>query len=122
MMELNIQRDEIEALAELTAHPDPQIARHIINIRKLTAKANAHAHRLAFYRSVDKLRELKAKGVDELRKIFNQQEQDQLIKLFRKFDDITSEDEADLMEDEELLSCMNLLKKRIDDKQSPSAH
>lgn len=122
MMEMNLHRDENEVLAELSANPDPQIAKHLVNIRRLTAKANAHAQKLAFQVGIARLKELKAKGIEELRKIFNPQEQTQLIKLFRKFDDTTAEDEIDLLEDEEFLSCMQLLKKEIDDAEQPSDH
>lgn len=122
MMEMNIQREENEVTAELAANPDPQIAKHLINIRKLTAKANAHAQKLAFQSGIAKLKELKAKGIEELKRIFNPQEQQQLVTLFRKFDDTNAEDEADLLEDEAFLSCMQLLKKEIDDSEQPSDH
>lgn len=121
LIEINFQRDETEILAELAVNPDPQISKHLFNIRRLTAKANAQAQKLAFHQGMAKLKELKARGIDELKNIFNPQEQAQLVRLFRKFDN-TTEDEADLLEDEEFLSFMQLLKKEIDDDQPPPDH
>ena len=115
LMEINLHREDKDVLDELAARPDPQIEKHLIKIRQLTAKFNAQANKLAFHHAVQKLRELKNKGAEELKKLFNPQEQDQLVTLFRKFDDFSSTDEASLLEDEQFLNCMNLLKSKLDE-------
>lgn len=115
MMEINLHREDEDILEELKNNPDPQIEKHLTNIRRLTTKYKAYAYKLQFQKALDKLRQLKEKGIEEIKQFLNPEEQAQLVTLFRKFDETSPESEADLLEDDQFLSCMNILKTKLNE-------
>lgn len=115
MMEINLHREDEDILDELKNNPDPQIEKHLTNIRRLTTKYKAHAYKLQFQKALDKLRQLKEKGIEEIKQFLNPEEQAQLVTLFRKFDETSPESEADLLDDDQFLSCMNILKTKLNE-------
>ena len=48
MMEINLHRADEDILDELKNNPDPQIEKHLTNIRRLTTKYKAYAYKLQF--------------------------------------------------------------------------
>jgi len=117
MMEMNYHRNDEEVLAELEQTPDTQIENHLLKIRQITAKLKAQQNKYRFEKAIEQIRVLKEKGIEELKRLINPIEQEQLIPLFRKFEELTSEDEAAILEDQELLHLLEILKNKIDDNQ-----
>ncbi len=117
MMEMNYHRNDEEVLAELEQNPDTQIENHLLKIRQLTAKLKAQQNKYRFEKAIEQIRILKEKGIEELKRLINPIEQEKLIPLFRKFEELTSEDEAAILEDQELLHLLEILKNKIDDNQ-----
>lgn len=117
LMEMTLCSEDEDVMSGLTIMPDTQIEKHLVNIRKLTAKYKAHSNRMVFHQALTKLRELKEKGSEEMLKLFNTQEQSQLLTLFRKFDENSARDDVSLMEDELFMDCMNLLKSKLDESE-----
>ena len=117
MMEMNYHRNDEEVLAELEQTPDAQIENHLLKIRQITAKLKAQQNKYRFEKAIEQIRVLKEKGIEELKRLINPSEQEQLIPLFRKFEELTSEDEAAILEDQELLHLLEILKNKIDDNQ-----
>ena len=115
MMEMNYHRPDQEVLAELRENPDLHLEKHLTKIRQITAKLKAQQNQERFQRIIEQIRDLKEKGLEELKKLIRPQEQAQLIPLFRKFEELTSEDEAAILEDQELLQLIEILKDRIDE-------
>lgn len=115
MMEINLHRTDEEVLAELQINPDPQIEKHLLKIKQLNAKLRAEANKVRFQKAIEQLKLLKQKGLDEIRKLMQPQEQAQLMPLFRKFEELTSEDETAILEDQELLHFMEFLNKRVNE-------
>ncbi len=115
LMEINLHMEDEDILDELKNKPDAQIEKHLMNIRRLTTKYKAYANKLQFQRALDKLRQLSEIGIEEVKQFFNSEEQAQLVKLFRKFDESSPECEADLLEDDQFLSCMNILKTKLNE-------
>ncbi|MGN8072821.1 hypothetical protein [Mucilaginibacter sp. 22184] len=115
MMEINYHRPDEEVLEELQQKPDPQIDKHLLKIKQLTAKLKAQQNTLRFQRALEQIRKLKEKGIEEIKKLASPQQQAQLIPLFRKFEELTKEDEASILEDQELLLLIEALKNEIDD-------
>ena len=118
MMEINLHQDDEDILSELNANPDTQINRHLIKIKQLNAKFRAAANKKMFQQAIEQIALLKEKGFEELKKLIQPQERAQLMPLFRKFEELTAEDEASILEDQELLHLMEILKDRIDDASS----
>lgn len=115
MMEINLHRTDEDVLAELHANPDPQIEKHLLKIKQLNTKLKAQANKVRFEKAIEQIKILKQKGLDEIKKLIQPHEQAQLIPLFRKFEELTQEDEAAILEDQELLHLMEILKDRIDE-------
>jgi len=115
MMEINFHRTDEEIITELTESPDPQIENHLLNIKRLKVKLRAEENRVRYQQAIDQIKILKQKGLEEIKKIFNTEEQVQLLPLFRKFEELTQEDEAAILEDQELLYFMEIIKNRIDE-------
>lgn len=114
MMEINFHREDEEILNELRENPDPQIESHIIKIKQFTAKIKAEANRSRFIKAKEQLALLKQKGIEEIQQLITPQERIKYAPLFRKFEELTKEDEEAIMEDQELLKLLEILNKRID--------
>lgn len=113
MMEINLHQEDAQVLAELELEPDVNLQIHLQKIKQLSAKLRAHSIKMKFQNAMVQLSELKLKGIDELKRLIKPNEQEQLIPLFRKFEELTEEDEKSLFEDQELLNFIELLKDRL---------
>ena len=118
MMEINLHQADEDVLNELQQHPDPQIEKHLLKVKQLTTKLKAEAYKIQFQVAIDQLKALKQKGVEELKKLFQPSEQVELSPLFRKFEELTEKDEKAILEDQELLRLMRILKEKLDDNKN----
>ncbi len=114
MMEINFHREDEEVSNELQENPDSQIEDHIVRIKQITAKMKAEANRIRFVRVKEQLALFKQKGIEEIQQLITPQERVKYAPLFRKFEELTKEDEEAIMEDQELLKLLEILNKRID--------
>ena len=114
MMEINFHREDDQVLRELQEGPDSQIERHLVRIKQFSAKMKAEANRMRFAKAKEKLALLKQRGIEEIQKLITPEERAQLAPLFRKFEELTKEDEDAIMEDQELLKLIEILNKRVD--------
>jgi hypothetical protein len=115
MMEINFHRDDDDVFEELHETPDLQIDNHLIQIKRIKAKVKAKANKARFQNALNEIKALKEKGIEELQKLFPQSERAKLAPLFRKFEELTPADEASILEDQELLFLLEVLKKRLDE-------
>ncbi len=115
MMEINFHRADEDILAELQGNPDAKIDEHLLKIKRLRSKLKAQESKVRFQHALEQLTLLKQKGIDELQKLLGPQAQQQLVPLFRKFEGITKEDELAILEDQELLHMLEILKDKLDE-------
>ena len=115
IMEINLHRSDEDVLRELQENPDSQIEKHLQRIKILNAKVKAQANVSRFQKAKEQLKLLKVKGIEELKKLIQPQQQTQFMPLFRKFEELTLEDEAAILEDQELLQLMEILNNSIND-------
>ncbi len=116
MMEINFHKADDDVLADLQQHGDQQIDKHLIKVKQLSAKLKAEENKLRFQKAIEQITLLKKKGIDELKKLLAPHEQVQLVPLFRKLEELTEEDKSAILEDQELLHLMEILKDKLDDK------
>ncbi|WP_181309025.1 hypothetical protein [Rufibacter sp. XAAS-G3-1] len=114
MMEINYHRPEEDVLGELQDHTDPFVEKHLKLVKQLSARFRAAANKKRYNDALDQLKSLKEKGFEELKKLLSFQDQVELQPLFRKFEGLTPEDEASILEDQEVLKLMEILKSRLD--------
>jgi hypothetical protein len=115
MMEINLHRTDDDVLSDLRANPDEQIENHLLKVKRLTAKLRAQANNVRFAKAVEQIKLLKQKGLDEIKKLIRPEEQVQLIPLFRKFEELSEEDEASILDDQQLLHLIEILKDRLNE-------
>ena len=118
MMEINFYRSDEDVLSELVSNPDPEINEHLLKVKQLNAKLKAQKNNEIFKNAIEQLRLLKEKGLDEFKKLFSKEDQEQYVRLYRKFEELTKEDEALLLQDQELLIMLEKLKSKIDGNQN----
>lgn len=115
LMEMNFHGDGAELLADLSDAEKARIDKHYKQLRLLTTKYKAESTKQYFNKAIEQIQALKSKGIEELKKLLKPDEQNELIPLFRKFEDITENDKVSILEDTELLSLIELLKERSDE-------
>jgi hypothetical protein len=120
MMEIDLHREDSDVLEELRTSPDAQIDQHLMRIKQLRTKLKAQAHVLRFEKAIQQIRIIKERGIEEIKKFLTPSEQTQLRPLFNKFTELTEEDEAAILEDQEILQLMEILKDRLDDEHDES--
>jgi len=114
LMEMNLLQSDDDTLAQVNISEDPFIQKHLKNIKLLTARYAAIANRSKYQTLKDEFHKLKERGVEELKKMLQPQDVVELQPLFRKFEEITPEDEQNIIEDQEFLLLLELLKKKLD--------
>jgi len=115
MMEINFHREDEEVLKELGENPDSQIEGHLLRVKQIKAKVRAEISRIRFARAKEQLILLKEKGIEELQRLISPQERVQYAPLFSKFEEMTKEDEENIMEDQELLKMLEFLNNKINE-------
>lgn len=115
MMEINFHREDEDVLTELLENPDSQIEGHLLRIKQIKAKARAEANRDRFAWAKEQLSLLKEKGIEEIQRLITPQERIQYAPLFSKFEEMTKEDEENILEDQELLKMLEFLNKKINE-------
>jgi hypothetical protein len=115
MMEINYHREDVEVLKELQENPDPQIERHLNRIKQINAKVRVEANRIRFAKAKEQLEYLREKGIEAIQNLITPQERLQLAPLFSKFEEMSSEDEKDILEDQELLKMLEILNEKINE-------
>lgn len=115
MMEMNYYLPDEQLIIELQEKHDSHLENHLIKIRQISARLKAQQNKANFQKAIEQIKALKEKGLDELKKIINPQEQAQLLPLFRKFEELTEEDKESIFEEQELLYLIEVLKNKMDE-------
>ncbi len=115
MMEINFHLEDEEVLKELNENPDKQVDKHLVRIKQISAQMKAKANLARFAKAKEQISILKQRGMEEIQKLISPEERVQYMPLFRKFEELTTEDQESIMEDQEFLKMLELLNKKTDD-------
>ncbi|NCD70957.1 hypothetical protein [Mucilaginibacter agri] len=115
MLEINYHQDDHDVLAELEAKPDAVVNTHMLKIKQLTAKLKAEANRQRYLDALSQLQLLKQKGIEEFKKLFSLSDQTKLVPMFNRFTELSKKDEQEILEDQEMLQFMEILKARANE-------
>jgi hemerythrin superfamily protein len=118
MMDINYHREDLDVLNDLKTKPDTFVEDHLTRIKRAIAKNKAAAQRQNIDLALDQLRQLKERGLEEIRKLLTTQEQAEYAQLFRKFEGLSKEDEASILEDKQLLKLLERIKESEDDNRA----
>lgn len=118
MMDINYHREDLDVLNDLKTKPDTFVEDHLTRIKRAIAKNKAAAQRQNIDLALDQLRQLKERGLEEIRKLLTTQEQAEYAQLFRKFEGLSKQDEASILEDKQLLKLLERIKQSKDDNRA----
>jgi len=89
---------------------------HFDRIKLRQAKAKALHNKKRYEEFKFEFEKLKKYGVDELKKLLGKTERVQLQPLFRKFEDLSQNDEMEIIDDSDFLNFISVLKDKIDEE------
>jgi hypothetical protein len=116
LIEMNFHRPAEDVFPDKKYQDDPFIMKHLQQIRLKTAQYKALMNRSRYAALLAEIKRLKEIGIEGIRKFINPQEALQLQPLFNKFEELSKEDEAAILEDAELLQLIAALKDKLDSK------
>lgn len=119
MMEINFHRAEEDVLKELQDDPDHEIDKYLIKVKQLKTKLDAKRNENRFQKAMKFIKSLHMTGLDEIEKSLAFEDRQKLLPLFRKFENLSEEDENEILEDNELLYYLEALKDKLDEDDQP---
>ncbi len=114
-MEMNYHSEPSDFVDELNDE-DPFIAIHLKQVLLHKTKAKAILKKRKFEELKQKFIELKKVGLEKLQELFISSERVEMVKLFRKFEELTESDAEAINEDQEFLAFISLMKDKLKDE------
>ena len=114
-MEMNYHSEPADFVNELN-DKDPFISAHLKNVMLHKAKAKAILKKRKFEALKKQFVELKKVGLEKLQELFAPRERVEMVKLFRKFEELTEKDIDAINEDEDFLTFISSIKDKIEDQ------
>lgn len=113
LIESNIYMPNSEILEDLKLNPDPEVEEGLQLIKQYRFKANINAKKDKYNYALEKLDQLQRLLSGNLDKLIstleNKRENEQLVALFRKYEELSEKDKAKMLEDKYLLSLLRTL-------------
>lgn len=107
LIESNIHMPDQEVLEYLRQNPDPKVEEGLQLIRKYKFNAKMQAKKYKFNQAMEKLEKLLSGNIDKLINTLQKKpENEQLVALFRKYEDLSDTDKSKMLEDKHLLSLL----------------
>jgi hypothetical protein len=113
LMEVNYHGEvNDDLLSEL--ENDPIITAQLMDIKKIRTKYRAKSFKSTLELIMEEFQRLKEIGSKKLENLLTPQERVEIAPLFRKFEELSSEDHEQILEDQELLKFMEIMKDKLD--------
>ncbi|MEN2400892.1 hypothetical protein GKZ90_0013995 [Flavobacterium sp. MC2016-06] len=115
MIEINYHKPIEDYLDELD-NTSEFVNKHFDLIKLKQAKAKALFIKKRFINLQNEFQRLKQYGVEELKKLLGTKERQDLVPLFRKFEELSKNEESDIIDDNDFLDFIAVLKEKIDNE------
>lgn len=115
MIEINYHKPVEDYLDELE-NTSEFVNKHFDLIKLKQAKARALSTKKRYINLQNEFQKLKQYGVEELKKLLGTKERQDLVPLFRKFEELSKNEKSDIIEDNEFLDFIAVLKEKIDNE------
>lgn len=115
LMELNAGRSDDDVLSGIDLDTDEFLQRQLRHVKLLTSRARAISQKARFHKLLEKLQSIKSMGEEGLSKFLSPQQTNEFIPLFRKFKELSKEDEESIIEDAQFLQLLDLLENDEDE-------
>lgn len=115
MIEINYYKPAEDYLDELE-NTSEFVNKHFNSIKLKQAKAKALFNKQRYVNLQNEFKRLKQFGVEELKKLLGTKERQDLVPLFRKFEELSKNEESDIIEDNDFLDFIAVLKEKMDNE------
>lgn len=115
MIEINYHKPAEDYLDELE-NTSEFVNKHFNSIKLKQAKAKALFNKQRYVNLQNEFKRLKQFGVEELKKLLGTKERQDLVPLFRKFEELSKNEESDIIEDNDFLDFIAVLKEKMDNE------
>lgn len=115
LMEMNYHKEPTDFVEELQEE-NPFISLHLKNVMLHRTKAKAILRMKKYIALKEQFIELKKAGLDKLQELFAPKERAEMVKLFRKFEELTENDLESISNDQDFLIFISSLKDKIEGK------
>jgi len=115
LMEMNYHKEPADFVEELEEE-NPFISMHLRNVILHRTKAKAILKKKKYLALKEQFIALKELGLDKLQELFAPKERIEMVKLFRKFEELTEKDIDSINDDQDFLIFISSLKDKLEDK------
>jgi hypothetical protein len=115
LMEMNYHREPADFLNELD-DKDPFISEHLRNVLLHRTKSKAMLKKKKFEAFKEQFIKLKEVGIEKLQELFSPAERVEMVKLFRKFEELTEKDIDAINEDQDFLTFVSSIKDKLEEE------
>lgn len=115
MIELNYHKPAEDYLDELE-NTSEFVNKHLKQIKLKRSKAKALFTKQKYIALQNEFKKLKEYGVEELKKLLGVKERQDLVPLFRKFEELSKNEEAEITDDNDFLDFIAILKEKMDNE------
>ena len=115
MIEINYHKPAEDYLDQLE-NASEFVNKHLNTIKLKQAKAKAIFIRKRYINLQNEFKRLKQYGVEELKKLLGAKERQDLVPLFRKFEELSKNEELEIIDDNDFLDFIAILKEKMDDE------
>ncbi|WP_166967340.1 hypothetical protein [Yeosuana marina] len=115
LMEMNYHKEPADFVEELQEE-NPFVSLHLKNVMLHRTKAKAILKKKKYLALKEQFFALKELGLDKLQELFAPKERTEMVKLFRKFDELTEKDIDAINDDQDFLIFISSLKDKLEDK------
>jgi len=115
MIEINYHKPAEDYLEELE-NTSEFVNKHLNQIKLKQSKAKALFIKKKYITLQNEFKKLKQYGAEELKKLLGAKERQDLVPLFRKFEELSKNEEADISDDNDFLDFIAVLKEKMDNE------
>lgn len=122
LIEANLQRDNVEVLAELKLNPDNEIENSLMTIKRLKLQAKANLKRSQFSEAQILINDFLQKAGNSIHQaiegLIGKKENEPLIAFFRKYQNVSEEDKLSMLKDNQILELIKKASQTTEDSKN----
>jgi ATP-dependent helicase/DNAse subunit B len=115
MIEINYHKPAEDYLDQLE-NANEFVNKHLDLIKLKQAKAKAIFIKKKYINLQNEFHRIKQYGVEELKKLLGAKERQDLVPLFRKFEELSKNEEIEIIDDNDFLDFISILKEKLNDE------
>ena len=115
MIEINYHKPAEDYLDQLE-NTSEFVNKHLDSVKLKQAKAKAIFIKKKYINLQSEFQRIKQYGIEELKKLLGTKERQDLVPLFRKFEELSKNEEVEIIDDNDFLDFIATLKEKLNDE------